>query len=63
MTETVLMGNLAIRSYMLRKENPSGGFDFFARKKLLWDGENMRITNLEEANQFVTRNYRPGWEI
>jgi hypothetical protein len=33
MTETVLMGNLAIRSYMLRKENSKGGFDFYARKK------------------------------
>ena len=63
MTETVLMGNLAIRSYMLRKENANGGYDFFARKKLLWDGEKMRITNLEEANQFVTRKYRDGWKI
>ena len=63
MTETVLMGNLAIRSYMLRKENAKGQPEFFGRKKLLWDGENMKITNLEEANQFVTRVYRPGWEI
>jgi len=63
MTETVLMGNLAIRSYMLRKENSNGGYDFYARKKLLWDGENMKITNLPEANQFVTRNYRQGWKI
>lgn len=63
MTETVLMGNLAIRSYMLQKENEKGKMEFFARKKLLWDGENMRITNLEEANQFVTRNYRPGFVV
>lgn len=63
MTETVLMGNLAIRSYMLRKENEKGKMEFFARKKLLWDGENMRITNLEEANQFVGRQYRKGWEV
>ncbi|MFC3417542.1 Gfo/Idh/MocA family protein [Algoriphagus hitonicola] len=63
MTETVLMGNLAIRSYMLRKENAQGRQEFFARKKLLWDGENMRITNLEEANQFVGREYRPGFEV
>jgi hypothetical protein len=63
MTETVLMGNLAIRSYMLRKENSAGKMEFFARKKLLWDGENMRITNLEEANQFVGRTYRKGWEV
>lgn len=63
MTETVLMGNLAIRSYMLRKENSDGKMDFYARKKLLWDGENTRITNLEEANQFVGRTYREGWEM
>ena len=63
MTETVLMGNLAIRSYMLRRKNSKGNMDFFARKKLLWDGDNMKITNLEEANQFVTRKYRNGWEI
>ena len=63
MTETVLMGNLAIRSYMLRKQNSKGRFDFFARKKLIWDGKNIKITNLEEANQFVGREYRKGWEI
>ncbi len=63
MTETVLMGNLAIRNYMLRKENDENKMEFYARKKLLWDGENMRITNLEEANQFVGRSYRKGWEI
>ncbi len=63
MTETVLMGNLAIRSYMLRRENEEEKMEFFARKKLLWDGENMKITNLEEANQFVTRTYRKGWEM
>lgn len=63
MTETVLMGNLAIRSYMLQRETSTGAMEFFARKKLLWDGENMRITNLEEANQFVGRTYREGWEV
>ena len=63
MTETVLMGNLAIRSYMLRRENSAGKMEFYARKKLLWDGYNIRITNLEEANQFVTRTYRKGWEV
>ncbi len=63
MTETVLMGNLAIRSYMLRKENEKGQMEFYARKKLLWDGENTRITNLEAANQFVGREYRKGFEV
>jgi hypothetical protein len=37
--------------------------DYFARKKLLWDGENMKITNLEEANQFVSREYREGFIV
>jgi hypothetical protein len=63
MTETVLMGNLAIRSYMLRRENSKGQMEFFGRRKLLWDGENMRITNLEEANQFVGRTYREGFKV
>ena len=63
MTETVLMGNLAIRSYMLQRKNTRGNMSFYARKKLLWDGDNMKITNLEEANQFVGRIYRKGWKI
>ncbi|AKP49774.1 Putative NADH-dependent dehydrogenase [Cyclobacterium amurskyense] len=63
MTETVLMGNLATRSYMLQRENSAGKAEFFGRKKLLWDGENMRITNLEEANQFVGRNHREGFKV
>src|SRR3546814_20550853 len=29
MTETVLMGNLAIRSYLLRKKNDQGQMEFF----------------------------------
>lgn len=62
LTETVLMGNLAIRSYMLRK--PKGnGFDYYGRKKLLWDGNNMKITNFDEANAFVKREYREGWKL
>jgi len=63
LTETVLMGNLAIRSYMLRKENANNGFDYPGRKKLLWDGANMKITNFDQANQFVKREYREGWSL
>ena len=62
LTETVLMGNIAIRSFMLRKQTEKG-YDYFGRKKLLWDGNAMKITNLEEANQFVGRDYRSGWEL
>ncbi|MCH7529349.1 MAG: Gfo/Idh/MocA family oxidoreductase [Candidatus Marinimicrobia bacterium] len=48
-TETVLLGNIAIRA----QEN----------RKLEWDGEKMEITNLPEANRFVRREYRSGWEL
>jgi hypothetical protein len=58
LTETVLMGNLAIRSYGLKVARQGGGYDFPGRKKLLWDGQSMRITNFEAANQFVSREYR-----
>jgi predicted dehydrogenase len=63
LTETVLMGNLAIRSYMLRKKDSRDRWDFYGRVKLKWDGANMKVTNFDDANQFVTRNYRNGWEI
>tara|TARA_B100000676_G_scaffold85320_1_gene85444 strand:+ start:939 stop:2384 length:1446 start_codon:yes stop_codon:yes gene_type:complete len=61
MTETVLMGNIAIRSYMERKEGEK--IQFPGRKKLLWDGDAMKITNYEDANKYVTREYREGWEV
>lgn len=62
LTESVLMGNLAIRSYDIRKIDKSGKLDFPGRNlKLLWDGLNMKITNFEDANQFVKRTYRAGW--
>jgi predicted dehydrogenase len=66
LTETVLMGNLAIRSNDVRKERTGqpGRYDYPGRGiKLLWDGANMKITNFEEANQFVKRTYRQGWSL
>src|SRR6056300_1310504 len=64
LTETVLMGNIAIRSYVLQgRSSDSWSPDLISRKKLLWDGNQMKIKNLEAANQFVTRNYRSGWEL
>jgi hypothetical protein len=64
LTETVLMGNIAIRSYNLEeKKEGSRRSSYVGRKKLLWDGDNMKIKNLEAANQFVTRDYREGWEL
>lgn len=63
LTESILMGNLAIRSYMIRAQGKNGRYNYPGRKKLLWDGENMRITNFEAANQFVKRTYREGWSL
>jgi predicted dehydrogenase len=57
-TESILMGNLAIRSYMMTVDGKHTG-----RKKLLWDAKNMKITNFEEANRFVKREYRDGWNL
>jgi predicted dehydrogenase len=48
LSETVLMGNLAIR---------------FPGKELLWDGEAMEVTNNEDANAYVRREYREGWRL
>ena len=63
LTETVLMGNLAIRSYNYSETNSKGNKVYPGRKKLLWDGPNMKITNFEPANQFVKRSYREGWKL
>jgi len=59
LTESILMGNLALRSWNIKGVN--GGFP--GRKKLLWDAENMKITNFDEANQFVKRTYRDGYKF
>lgn len=58
LTETVIMGNLAVLSY-----NYKQGDEFPGRKLLLWDGPNMKITNFEPANKFVKRNYRGNYDF
>ncbi len=63
LTESVLMGNLAIRSTNIQKKN-GNDIEYPGRNiKLLWNGADMRITNFEEANQFVKRTYRSGWSL
>jgi hypothetical protein len=32
-------------------------------RKILYDSANMQITNLPEANKYLTREYRKGWEL
>lgn len=48
LTETVLLGTIAVR---------------FPEQKLDWDSANMKFTNADAANQFVHKKYRAGWSV
>ena len=48
LTEFALLGNLAMHAG--------------AGKKVMWDGPNMKVTNLPELNAWVKRPYREGWQ-
>jgi predicted dehydrogenase len=48
LSETILMGNLAVR---------------FPDRQLLWNGEAMEVTNDKDANAYVRREYREGWRL
>ncbi len=48
LTETVVMGNLSLRRL---------------GQKLLWDGQNMKVTNDDEANKYVNEPCRKGWSL
>jgi predicted dehydrogenase len=48
LTEMVLLGNIAIR---------------MDKKKLYWDGPNMKVTNVPEANEYIHKEYRQGWTL
>ncbi len=52
MTETVLLGNVALRA-QLREDLTKAG--------LLWDSSKLTFSNHEGANQFLRREYRKGW--
>lgn len=47
MTETVLLGTIAIR---------------VPDQLLMWDAKNLKFPNFPQANKFVQRKYRKGWE-
>ena len=49
LTETILLGNVAIRAGK--------------GKKLEWDGPNMKVTNWKEAERYIRPGYRKGWEL
>jgi predicted dehydrogenase len=64
LTEVVLMGNLAIRSFDIRRASAAdkNSFSYPGRYiKLLWDGPQMKVTNFDEANAFVSKKYREGF--
>lgn len=69
LTEAVLMGNLAIKAFQYKKYKPgkkAGDWDPFeypGRRKILWDGANMKVTNWDMANEWVKGSYRKGWEL
>ena len=64
-TESLLMANLAIRAHDIRKPRADGkGFDYPGRNiKLVWDNNAMKVTNFDEVNQFVKREYRKGYSL
>ena len=62
LTEALLMANLAVRGYDLHKEVL--GEDVYPGRsvKLLWDNDAKKVTNVDDVNQFVKRDYREGWK-
>ncbi|HET7117990.1 MAG TPA: Gfo/Idh/MocA family oxidoreductase [Hanamia sp.] len=63
LTQSILMANLAIRSFDYREPTADGkGFNYPGRGiTLQWDAANMKVINFDPANQFVKRTYRTGW--
>ena len=47
LTEMVLLSNVAVR----------------ARRRIEWDSAAMKVTNLPAANEFLTKQYRPGFGV
>ena len=47
LTETCLLGNIAKR----------------IDARLIWDAENLKVTNLPDANRYVRTEYRKGWTL
>jgi len=48
MTEAILLGTVAIR---------------VPDQLLQWDAQNMKFPNYPEADKYIRRKYRKGWEI
>ncbi|KXU35434.1 oxidoreductase [Cephaloticoccus primus] len=59
LTEALLVANLAVRGADMNMEGRGEG----RQVRMQWDHEAMRMTNFDIVNQFVKRDYRPGWEL
>ncbi len=59
------MSNLAIRGFDIRTPKADGkGFNYPGRYiELLWDNNNMKVTNFDDVNQFIKRDYRQGFGV
>ena len=64
LTEALLMANLAIRANDVQRKNAEGKITYPGRNiQLLWDNDNMKVTNFDDVNQYVKREYRKGWTL
>lgn len=64
LTETLLIANLAIRGTDVQRKDGNGNISYPGRDmKMLWDKANMKVTNFDDVNQFVKRQYRKGWSL
>ena len=54
LTESVLLGNIALRMELREK---------LTKQVLKWDAEKFSFTNLPEADQFLHYEYRNGWSL
>ncbi|WP_205943529.1 Gfo/Idh/MocA family oxidoreductase [Pedobacter polaris] len=64
LTEALLMANLAIRGADIQRKDANGKITYPGRyTKLLWDNNQMKVTNFDDVNQFVKREYRKGWTL
>jgi hypothetical protein len=58
-SETVCLAAVALRAQRQR----SGVRVYPAAVRVKYDSAGMKIANLAGANQYLTRDYRPGWEL
>jgi len=50
--ETICLAAVAMQANTLQSE-----------RTIAWDSENLKITNIPEANEYLYREYRKGWEL